>query len=265
MARFSSKPPPRPLWCLLCGSLVVGQEFALTCLLLTRHRAAMQNEDEGWRQVATVVILPLVLILVFGEQTSTPTKRACDALLLAGMLRLVSSVLKTLTASYSSDTVYALAIAGMIVHLLACDYGYARGQTRKKAAGIVSLNACLFSTTLLASRLTSNATVYVFVSTSVILFAFYPSARHTIAVTQPHATFGTCYVSLCEKCLMIHVKLKMGSCFSVSSHQYCGFTCHMGVIGDSARKVLVWRDTTRDLCGCSLLGICCATTTQSVA
>jgi hypothetical protein len=44
--------------------------------------------------------------------------------------------------------------------------------------------------TLLASRLSSNATVYVFVSTSVILFAFYPAARHTIAVTQPHASHG---------------------------------------------------------------------------
>lgn len=192
MARFSSKPPPRPLWDLLCSSLVVGQEFALTCLLLTRHRAAMQTESEEWRHVAAVVIMPLLLILLFGEQTSTPTKRVCDALLLAGMLRLVSSVLKTLTASYSSDTVYALAIAGMIVHLLACDYEYARGQPRTKAAGIVSLNACLFSTTLLASRLTSDATVYVFVSTFVILFAFLPFARHTISRTQSHATFGTC-------------------------------------------------------------------------
>jgi len=194
MARFSSKPPPRPLRDLLRGSLVVGQEFALTCLLLTRHRAAMQHENDPdqWRQVAFVVVLPLILILVFGEQTSIPAKRACDALLLAGMLRLVSSVLRTLTASYSSDTVYALAIAGMAVHLLACDYRYANGQSKKKAAGIVSLNACLFSTTLLASRLTSNATVYVFVSTSVILFAFYPAARHTIAVTQEYAWVGTC-------------------------------------------------------------------------
>jgi phosphatidylinositol glycan class C protein len=117
-----------------------------------------------------------------------------EALLLAGILRLLSSVLRTLTASYSSDTVYALAISGMLVHLLACDYSYANGHGRKKAAfagGVMSLNASLFSTTLLASRLSSNATVYVFVSTSVILFAFYPAARHTIAVTQPHASNGT--------------------------------------------------------------------------
>jgi phosphatidylinositol glycan class C protein len=192
MTRFSSKPPPRSLLDLFRCSLVVGQEFALTCLLLTRHRAAMQHEGDPdqWRQVAPVAVLPLILIFIFDREQTTPEKRACDALLLAGMLRLVSSVLRTLTASYSSDTVYALSIAGMVVHLLACDYRYANGQVRKKSAGVVSLNASLFSMTLLASRLSSNATVYVFVSTSVILFAFYPAARHAIAVTQQYASIG---------------------------------------------------------------------------
>lgn len=193
LARFSYRPPSRSLWEIVCSSLVVGQEFALTCLLLARHRAAMQDQqdDNHWQQVASVIVLPLILILFFGEQITSATRRACDVFLLAGMLRLVSSVLRTLTASYSSDTVYALAIAGMLVHLLACDYGYANGRSKKKAAGIISLNATLFSTTLLASRLTSNATVYVFVSTSVILFAFYPAARHGLAVTfQEHASIG---------------------------------------------------------------------------
>jgi phosphatidylinositol glycan class C protein len=147
-----------------------------------------EGDPDQWRQVAPVAVLPLILIFIFDREQTTPEKRACDALLLAGMLRLVSSVLRTLTASYSSDTVYALSIAGMVVHLLACDYRYANGQVRKKSAGVVSLNASLFSMTLLASRLSSNATVYVFVSTSVILFAFYPAARHAIAVTQQYAS-----------------------------------------------------------------------------
>lgn len=199
---FSSKPPPRSLWSLIRGSLVVGQEFALTCLLLARHRTAMKHEQDRdqWRHVTSIVLVPLTLLAVifYSERTaSAPGKfrtRMCDALLLAGILRLLSSVLRTLTASYSSDTVYALAFAGMLVHVLACDYRYANGQVRKNAAfagGVISLNASLFSTTLLASRLSSNATVYVFVSTSVILFAFYPAVRHTIAVTQPHASQGT--------------------------------------------------------------------------
>jgi phosphatidylinositol glycan class C protein len=104
--------------------------------------------------------------------------------------------LRTLTASYSSDTVNALAIGGMVVHLLACDYSYALGISKKKVSdgsnkrqagrptfsgGTVSLNAALFSTTLLASRLPTNVVSYAFISSAVILFAFYPAARHAIA------------------------------------------------------------------------------------
>lgn len=199
--RFSSTPHPRSLWILIRGSLAVGQEFALTCLLLARHRIAMKHEQDRdqWRHVTSIVLVPLTLLAIFYSERTASARgkfrtRVCDALLLAGILRLLSSVLRTLTASYSSDTVYALAITGMLVHVLACDYRYANGHMRKNAAfagGVMSLNASLFSTTLLASRLSSNATVYVFVSTSVILFAFYPAARHTIAVTQPHAPHGT--------------------------------------------------------------------------
>merc|ERR1712194_110624 len=48
--------------------------------------------------------------------------------------------------------------------------------------GMMSLTSAFFATTLLASRLESNAAVYVFVCSSVILFALYPAARHLVAV-----------------------------------------------------------------------------------
>lgn len=262
MARFSSKPAPRPLLQLIRSSLVVSQEFALTCLLLTRHRAAMQHEDDPnqWRQAASLVVLPLLLILIVGQQHESPAKRVCDALLLAGMLRLVSSVLRTLTASYSSDTVYALAITGMMVHLLACDYRYANGHSRKKAAGIVSLNACLFSTTLLASRLTSNATVYVFVSTSVILFAFYPAARHAIAMQAAYSSFGT--LASCKiVCIRTYCALTLVR-DSISAYQCRDLSRHVGLVGDTARKNLVWRNVVVNICSRIGLGVRCITKTQ---
>lgn len=129
-------------------------------------------------------------------------QRSMDALLLALLLRLLASVLRTLTESYSSDTVHALANAGWMLHLLTCDYAYANGMEhdqdvsstyttthgsatlQKRPAflgGTVSLNAAFFSTTLLASRLSSNSKVYFFVSLSVVLFAFYPAARHGVS------------------------------------------------------------------------------------
>lgn len=122
-------------------------------------------------------------------------------------------VLKTLTASYSSDTVYALSTISLFLHLLTCDYDYANGlignenndrsdhsncnttslsnggHDRNKSierpnfeGGMMSLTSAFFATTLLASRLESNVAVYIFVCSSVILFALYPAARHLVAV-----------------------------------------------------------------------------------
>jgi hypothetical protein len=147
------------------------------------------------------------------DRTQKVKQRVTDACLLAVLLRLVASVLRTLTASYSSDTVQALAIAGMMVHVLACDYSYANGKgtnepgTTSAAVGVsgmhqrqqqrrrpifqggtISLNAALFSTTLIVSRLSSNLTAYFFVTMAIVMFCFYPAARHAIAATYPPST-----------------------------------------------------------------------------
>lgn len=212
LERFSSKPPQQSLWTLGRSTWVVAQEFSLSCLLLACHRFLAMKQDveettqentaytvfiDSWGPVTSLAVAVVVSIVLFYQRPRM------DALLLAGILRLLSAVLKTLTASYSSDTVGALAVGGMLVHLLTCDYGYANGSTTnikqspsssRRATfrgGTVSLNAVLVSTTLLASRLESNATVYLFVSSSVILFAFYPAVRHSMSDSSS-SSMGTC-------------------------------------------------------------------------
>ena len=209
---FSTKYRQQSLWTLCCNSLVVGQEFSLVCLLLAGHRTAML-EQEQWRQAPSMMAISLALLIIIRcSETTTPSPKkmmikVLDAILLTGILRLLSAIVKTLTPSYSSDTVQALAIAGLIVHLFLCDYSYANGlscsvhviseidhggrelfQVRN-----LSPNAVLFSTTLLASRIPSNSTVNVFVSSTVILFVFYPATRHTIS-KYSHAPYGTCRI-----------------------------------------------------------------------
>eukprot|EP00978_Attheya_sp_CCMP212_P028226 scaffold96961_cov52-Attheya_sp.AAC.2 len=216
------------------NTLVVGQEVALSCLVLARHqclvgRTTTNNKNDPTRssdndQVRSNAMISLVLILIlyFSQKMASQTNdasvnqkqyyerqkrmgRTVDAILLACILRLVASVLQSLTASYSSDTVAALAIGGMVVHVFACDYSYANGQLRRLQAnnddpiittttssfvyyrpppfqgGTMSLNAALFSTTLLASRISSNLVSYGFISTCVVAFAFYPTARNRIS------------------------------------------------------------------------------------
>jgi Phosphatidylinositol N-acetylglucosaminyltransferase len=84
-------------------------------------------------------------------------KRLCLFLLL---LRVVAPVLRTLTLSVADDSIQALAIALSAVHLVAHDYAHANAiSAQLLAQGAVSLNAAMFATVLLASRLATNELV----------------------------------------------------------------------------------------------------------
>jgi hypothetical protein len=236
--RFSSRPAPQSLLTLCSNALVVGQEFSLACFLLARHRVALleeqqlsstgnlvllQQQQERVDRSTLAILLALAIVLLYSARSNTTSntnttshqdrktkvkQRTTDAFLLAILLRFVASVLRSLTASYSSDTVQALAVAGMIVHVLACDYSYANGtepvtvvvrrlqQRPIFQGGTISLNAALFSTTLLVSRLSSNLTCYVFVTLSIVVFSFYPATRHAVAAAYHPSKSRKCKVKV---------------------------------------------------------------------
>jgi len=219
--KFSSKPIPKSLGFHLSNAMVLVQEFVLTCFLLAGHRAARLEELDYLRRreagiptdggihssrlLTSLGLIWLTLVVAVVQNRFANSKRYTirhrftDFLLMAILLRFLSAVLKTLTASYSSDTVYALSTMSLFFHLLTCDYDYANGFNdrenndgdRNKAktverptfeGGMMSLTSAFFATILLASRLESNVAVYIFVCSSVILFALYPAARHLVAV-----------------------------------------------------------------------------------
>ena len=232
--QFASKPNPKSLAFYLSSNIVLVQEFVLTCFLLAGHRATRMEEldyirrmEEGFptdigirstRLLTSLGLIWLTLVVAVvqirfaNSRRYTVRHRLTDFVLMAILLRFLSSVLKTLTASYSSDTVYALSTMSLFLHLLTCDYDYANGwegiendengqtdcNTSSRSnggnyknknlerptfeGGMMSLTSAFFATTLLASRLESNAAVYVFVCSSVVLFALYPAARHLVAV-----------------------------------------------------------------------------------
>jgi phosphatidylinositol glycan class C protein len=247
---FSLKPKPKSLILLLSNTMVFVQEFVLTCLLLAGHRAALLEELDyrrrreqlgsssgsgsgtsspsvsihSTRLLTSLGLIWLTLIVAVVKNRFANSKRYTirhrftDFLLMAILLRFLSAVLKTLTASYSSDTVYVLSTVSLFLHLVTCNYDYANGyddddnnnvdnvdddenndddaiiaSNRKKnqerptfKGGMISLTSAFFATTLLASRLESNAAVYIFICSSVVLFALYPAARHLVAVKSRH-------------------------------------------------------------------------------
>lgn len=220
--QYSFRPAPKRFWSILASSLVVVQEICLVAYLLIRHRIAQRLETSSptvelqhRMDLSTFAMLSgLLLVLWYSAkaerepQQTRKTKvrqRALDGLLLAALLRLSASFLQSLTASFSSDTVDTLVGIGMILHLVACDYSYANGKEPIAAAGTTptasnrpyfqggtfSLNAVLFSTTLLMSRLSSSLSAFFFVSLSIVMFAFYPVTRSAIAASYHPKSSGT--------------------------------------------------------------------------
>jgi hypothetical protein len=213
-------------------SLVIAQQFALSTLFLVANRCVICRSFDDLDEescapclndamvAASMQAFALTLLVLFPStvfarrrngKVNTQRKRkrdrihsrSVDALLIAGILRFLSSVLRTLTASYSSDTVTALAVAGMILHVVSADYNYANGHSEKaelqqmKAShsyaekkrslflgGTVSINCVFFSAALLASRLPSDTVSYIFFMWTVVLFAYYPETRYLIAHTE---------------------------------------------------------------------------------
>ena len=161
------------------------------------------EEYERSLNLSNMAMLAALFLAIWFATQSDPSKqqdrrtkarqRILDAMLLALLLRFLASLLRALTSSYSSDTVQRLAWGSMGLHVVACDYSYANGRggapsTHQRppfAGGTLALNAALFSTTLLNSRLSSNSAAYAFSCMAIVLFAFYSATRHAIAASYP--------------------------------------------------------------------------------
>ncbi|GFV49379.1 phosphatidylinositol N-acetylglucosaminyltransferase subunit C [Trichonephila clavipes] len=87
-----------------------------------------------------------------------------------------SPILKTLTQSVSTDTIYAMVVLMMIVHVLFQDYG----ADAAIVSSTLSLNSALFAAVCLASRLPSVQHTFALVVLSVKLFVLLPVFRRKL-------------------------------------------------------------------------------------
>ena len=88
-----------------------------------------------------------------------------------------SPVLRTLTKTFSDDTIYALTIWLFLIHLMFYDYTFVEVFW---FYGTLSLNAAIFASVLLASRLTSNSHSFAIVTFAIALFGVFPIFRHAV-------------------------------------------------------------------------------------
>lgn len=113
-----------------------------------------------------------------------------------GVLFALSPVLRTLTSSYSNDTMWALTIGFAGMHVLLHDY--AHPPNTPQYAGATALNAAMFAAILLASRLSSSQHVLALVACAIGLFGVWPHALQAAKASSRHGTalVGTLLLAL---------------------------------------------------------------------
>ncbi|KAI8826824.1 phosphatidylinositol N-acetylglucosaminyltransferase subunit C [Fimicolochytrium jonesii] len=99
-------------------------------------------------------------------------------LLIALTLLLLTPTLKTLTLAISSDTIWALSAIMFLFSLVFHDYG-STNSLKVRFPDSLSINAGIFASILLASRLPSNTHVLGLMLFAVLVFALLPVFRRT--------------------------------------------------------------------------------------
>lgn len=102
------------------------------------------------------------------------------------VLGALSPVLQTLTQSYCNDTIWALTILLAAMHIVSHQYHSTATGLGAEFPGTISLNAAIFASVLLASRLPSTIHVFVFIVLAIQLFALFPIMRDYIRVRSDY-------------------------------------------------------------------------------
>jgi len=110
--------------------------------------------------------------------------------LFSGALFGLAPILRTLTRSYSSDTIYLLTFLLCVVHLAFHDYHPMNKTTNSNSTpatfeATLSLNAAIFASVLLASRLPSSQHAFCFIFLSFCMFLGLPLLSDEIRRHKP--------------------------------------------------------------------------------
>ena len=93
----------------------------------------------------------------------------------------LSPILHNLTESISTDSIHSMAASSFLVHVVSTDYGLTAPVTSWQ----LSLNASVFSSVCLASRLDSHTQAFSLLSLSVFVFLLLPTTRPLLLSSIP--------------------------------------------------------------------------------
>jgi len=165
-------------WPVVVASGVVTQQLSSVCLFLALF-AYMESgsiRPEYIIVASTAISLTGYAIYVICNGRNNRRTRLDDlktALIFVAFTAGLSPVLTTLTDTISTDTIYAMSAAMMGLNLLFHDYGTQAAMVSQS----LSLNAAIFASVCLASRLPSPTHGFATIAVATEIFALWPLLR----------------------------------------------------------------------------------------
>ncbi|XP_067002309.2 phosphatidylinositol N-acetylglucosaminyltransferase subunit C [Anabrus simplex] len=162
--------------CAVLGAGLVTQEIC-TVVLFAVVFVYLYNEwinpETVLFQSSIITALGYIIHRILGTSDSyysTLVKDLRTVLIFLVFGYVLSPILKTLTDTISTDTIFAMSTLMMIIHIVFFDYGVPAGIV----SSALSLNAAIFGSICLASRLASAFHAFVLLTITVECFALLP-------------------------------------------------------------------------------------------
>ncbi|PVG04869.1 phosphatidylinositol N-acetylglucosaminyltransferase [Serendipita vermifera] len=129
-------------------------------------------------------------ITLFMQNTPLPreirSKIIRSSIIVFMALVALAPVLKTLTEATSSDSIWALSFSLFILHTLLADYTTPLvREGRERLTSVLSMNAAISASVVLASRLNTDFSVFALMLFSVQDFALFPLLRRQLHLSPP--------------------------------------------------------------------------------
>ncbi|XP_072015904.1 phosphatidylinositol N-acetylglucosaminyltransferase subunit C-like [Amphiura filiformis] len=209
------------LWSVIRETGVVSQQLSSICffvVIFIYMDSAVLTPSHLLTVSSIVTVLGYILydLVDWGaERRKSQRSRAADVkttLIFMTFTYGLSPILQTLTDTISTDTIYAMTVFMLLGSLLFHDYG----TDAIVASRSLSLNASVFASVCLASRLPTSMHTFATVTLAMQLFALWPELRRKLKRQLPNCqyimTWGSASIALAS---LLSISTSAGVCFAL--------------------------------------------------
>ncbi|KAF8350049.1 phosphatidylinositol N-acetylglucosaminyltransferase subunit C [Amanita rubescens] len=199
---------PYTYWSLVSLSCAVTQHLSTICIFISvfiyLKEQLLDPRTLIWLSVGCFVVGYTLWVLLdpthvaSRERVNSFLKTFKSSILIFLALMSLSPVLRTLTASTSSDSIWALSAILLLLNAILADYSVlnVQRQLTGRLTSVLSMNAAVSASAVLASRLTTDIAVFGLMLFAIQLFAVFPFLRYRFQV------IFTCALGLTVKILL---------------------------------------------------------------